>query len=90
MSVWHASHSLPGTDADWTLTDLHTEGAEGTGLVTLTCGVQDMSTGSLGVDPHRGRAERAIASIGAGTWQSHRPNEKVSWGMPTSEHSPRL
>ena len=75
----------PGTDAGLDTRPSVTQRAEGTGLATLTC--DDDVHRIAGSSPLIGGvSERAIASVGACTRQSHGANDEVSWGMPTSEH----
>ena len=62
-----------------------TQRTEGTSLVTLTCD-DDVHKVAGGRPLIGGVSERAIASVGARTCQSHGANEKVSWGVPTGEH----
>ena len=75
----------PGTDAGLDTSPSVTQRAEGTGLATLTC--DDDVHRIAGSSPLIGGvSERAVASVGACTRQSHGANDEVSWGMPTSEH----
>ena len=85
VSVFACLSFSPDTDSGLDTRPSVTQRAEGTGLATLTC--DDDVHRITGSSPLIGGvSERAIASVGARTRQSHGANDEVSWGMPTSEH----
>ena len=75
----------PSTDVGLDTRLSVTQRAEGTGLATLTCD-DDVHRIARSWPLIGGVSERAVASVGACTRQSHGANDEVSWGMPTSEH----